>query len=743
MNTPIQLQIKLHQSGTINFYTIDSHEKIQQLTLSQKEEESLFHSPKSNQPNELIKECLSDLLQHPDQFNYFPVINSNGNKMSKSTEIILQNYFEKFIYKIQEEHSIETIVIQIELKNHEQNKMKKVKQELRDRFADILISIISVNMSFQFVEKIENEEGNEMNNPIEIEDSETIEDDILQMSERKEIEAVNYQIDQIKFITSIQIKEEEIESELSTEEVEIRPVIKTKRNQKYQEYIDEEEIEQEYDEKQKQIQMIIEDDLFTSEENNSSLNRLNPQCIYIASKYFQRIKDFQNVEMVSKKFRGTIDRFSYNPISVNQKTIHLFTHLKQLHIYREKDEIIQLDQIEKYVVWYAVRSVESKRKSDQIGKPIDFKYVVYAKEDQNNDYMKEFQRYKRIMKKSNVFNSGALFLKYKIPDNVHEIEEECFKNHIAIKAVDLSTSLKTIGYKCFYGCPNLKAVTMYSRMTTFENNWFGKCGKLSKIILPNSITSFPERAFANYTALKQILLPSKITSLPPRCFAYCSSLTKLEGLDQIQSIGIECFKDCHKELNIPKYLIDREEDIPEILNEKQKELIEKWSNMKFDEIIFDSNVDDWSIGTSVFDKKLLNRSNVVIVIEDNSGEKFGSFIAINIRHRLDPSKTDNDTKTFLFNIESNGRLENPLQFPILESRSQCVLHKKDKDILMTLGYHGQIKLYKKNLKEKSECQQYNNAYDYYGIPNALCGKSSRLCFTPVNIVVYQMKKNSK
>ena len=81
-----------------------------------------------------------------------------------------------------------------------------------------------------------------------------------------------------------------------------------------------------------------------------------------------------------------------------------------------------------------------------------------------------------------------------------------------------------------------------------------------------------------------------------------------------------------------------------------------------------------------------------------------------------------------------------MKFPMLESKTECVIHKKDKDCLISIGDHGQIRLYKEDLKEKSECTQYNNAFDYYGIVNALCGKSSRGCFVPSTFVVYQMEK---
>ena len=44
--------------------------------------------------------------------------------------------------------------------------------------------------------------------------------------------------------------------------------------------------------------------------------------------------------------------------------------------------------------------------------------------------------------------------------------------------------------------------------------------------------------------------------------------------------------------------------------------IEDWTTLKCGEIIFDSIKDNWSINTSVFDDRILNKKQLVFIVED-------------------------------------------------------------------------------------------------------------------------------
>ena len=64
--------------------------------------------------------------------------------------------------------------------------------------------------------------------------------------------------------------------------------------------------------------------------------RLDCQSIMIASKYFDSIEDYRNLEMCSIRFHFNTEKFFYNPISLNSNTIKLFPNIQTLHLYEEK-----------------------------------------------------------------------------------------------------------------------------------------------------------------------------------------------------------------------------------------------------------------------------------------------------------------------------------------------------------------------------------------------------------------------
>ena len=62
------------------------------------------------------------------------------------------------------------------------------------------------------------------------------------------------------------------------------------------------------------------------------------------------------------------------------------------------------------------------------------------------------------------------------------------------------------------------------------------------------------------------------------------------------------------------------------LNTYEIKQIEEWTNKKVGEVVFDSNIHNWRQNTSEFDSKVFNRSNLIFVVEDESGNKFGGYV---------------------------------------------------------------------------------------------------------------------
>ena len=54
--------------------------------------------------------------------------------------------------------------------------------------------------------------------------------------------------------------------------------------------------------------------------------------------------------------------------------------------------------------------------------------------------------------------------------------------------------------------------------------------------------------------------------------------------------------------------------------------MESLSQMKVEEIIFDSQIDDWKQYTSEFEEKIFGQSKISIMICDTNGNIFGVYI---------------------------------------------------------------------------------------------------------------------
>ncbi|BFU19348.1 trichohyalin, putative [Entamoeba histolytica] len=160
--------------------------------------------------------------------------------------------------------------------------------------------------------------------------------------------------------------------------------------------------------------------------------------------------------------------------------------------------------------------------------------------------------------------------------------------------------------------------------------------------------------------------------------------------------------------------------------------IEEWTEKRINNILFDSDIDDWNRNTSVFDQRIMNKEHIIIIIEDEEGNKFGGYV----NSKIDKVGWINDSKSFVFSLESNGRIKGMKKFDIKEPEFAFCLFNQSDDYLFSFGW-SDIFVYKENDKTLSYCKQ--NSFEYKGISNALCGKQHPNRFTPKRIIVIEMK----
>ncbi|BFU19875.1 predicted protein [Entamoeba histolytica] len=183
------------------------------------------------------------------------------------------------------------------------------------------------------------------------------------------------------------------------------------------------------------------------------------------------------------------------------------------------------------------------------------------------------------------------------------------------------------------------------------------------------------------------------------------------------------------------YLERKKKQEDEERKKKQEEIhqLEEWTNRKVGNILFDSDKDDWNRNTSVFDKRIKNKQHIILIIEDEEGNKFGGYVN---------SKVDKvgyfikDSKSFLFSLESNGRMKGMKKFDIKEPEYAFYLFNQSHKCLFAFGCGDDIVIGKENYKTISWCYQY--LFEYKGISKALCGNEYPEYFTPKRIIVIEM-----
>ena len=158
------------------------------------------------------------------------------------------------------------------------------------------------------------------------------------------------------------------------------------------------------------------------------------------------------------------------------------------------------------------------------------------------------------------------------------------------------------------------------------------------------------------------------------------------------------------------------------------------------EIIFDSNIHKWKYKESKFDSFILNKENLLFLIETNDKIKFGGFVSSKIDKIVhnDDNKIENyisDSNSFIFTFKDNK----PMKFDIKKDNKYYSfrLYNEFSNRLFGIGYNDIVicKQYKKSTIYQFEY----SSYDYQGIEKAVIGKIGYQIFSPKRILVIQMR----
>ena len=179
-----------------------------------------------------------------------------------------------------------------------------------------------------------------------------------------------------------------------------------------------------------------------------------------------------------------------------------------------------------------------------------------------------------------------------------------------------------------------------------------------------------------------------------------------------------------------------------MLSEEEGNQLEQWTGKKCNLILFDSTRDNWTQNTTEFNRKVMGKSQLIFLIEDTNGNKFGYYLNTRVEPNRYNQWVGTNSGTFFFSLKSNGRItqgNGMMKFEIKETKeSYCFLDSSNERMIALGGCFGDITIFHANHKTKCSAYQNEDKFNYHGIPHALYGKVHPQTFTPRRFVVIQM-----
>ena len=142
------------------------------------------------------------------------------------------------------------------------------------------------------------------------------------------------------------------------------------------------------------------------------------------------------------------------------------------------------------------------------------------------------------------------------------------------------------------------------------------------------------------------------------------------------------------------------------------------------------------MGESEFDKIIINKQNIIILIENEEGIKIGGFISTQIdkiTNYGDNKKWISDEKSFLFTFKDNKSMK----YDIKKDKQDKAFCLYDKSHLNLFSIGNNDIVIEKIMDNTRIYQNERSSFDYEGKENALIGKTGD--FSTKRIIVIQMK----
>lgn len=140
-----------------------------------------------------------------------------------------------------------------------------------------------------------------------------------------------------------------------------------------------------------------------------------------------------------------------------------------------------------------------------------------------------------------------------------EILSEAFRGCVALKNIELPTTLTSIGPSAFESCEGLESIVFPESVTDLQG-CLSNCTSLTEVALPKSLTTFGAGMFIKCTSLRRVVVweggdgmsvPAAYLKIPASTFLGCKNLEEVVWNAPITEIEKNAFNSCEKLKNYP------------------------------------------------------------------------------------------------------------------------------------------------------------------------------------------------
>ena len=291
----------------------------------------------------------------------------------------------------------------------------------------------------------------------------------------------------------------------------------------------------------------IKSQFTTKERTRYKFEKLDDNyCIFIASRWFDSIDDFINLTFVSKRMRGTMEKFHYNPIPLTKSIRPFFPNIETLYIYDILNcELFENDK--KFMKRICVQPISTQKyiERESLFRNVQFTISPYVFSKCSSLTTFKFVGIKNLVLDEEFCSSC---------ESLHTIEfENCPNITIGRNAFNFdkklstitlkSSNFKTLGYFAFANCNSLTSIDM-SDIGTVNSYAFSSLKLSSLTINANTIGS---NAFA-FSEINEVTMKS-VKTLSNKVFEGLKTSTL--NFDSVQNVGGYAFNKAEiKTLNI-------------------------------------------------------------------------------------------------------------------------------------------------------------------------------------------------